>query len=656
MVGATWALFHGKPRIRVLFQVAMFGTAFAAFRLLESPSTQTFSIFESALAATTGIFLRGRAAESDRTPDDIGNPRAPGVAEGGVPDRGPLRTQPITQTMPWLMNGRDASTRAYLVLSSVFFVLIAIALWILSEGLYVAPAAFYVFIAGSAGAAALNAYWSGNRRPVGVLVQIMMLAALLKFHFFYLNPYVYTSDGFLHFKGTEVIASSGHVPQTLGHYFFFPAYHVFGFVGVSIGGLPASWHGATTFLAQLTTIAIAYLIGREIANPRVGLFAAILTVFSLFFFLSVTPVPSLFGLPFLFLSIYALVRVQKRGGRGWYAVFWISALGTLFSHPINALVLLLALLLRFVQFYLVRQRTGESRGPMIPFLSYGVVYAAYLSFIAIVSFEDIVRAFVPSADGLAPALATAPGAALQTSGSYLLMSAVAPSGFAFLFFFAAYGMLSSRGISPLERQYIVMLGLAFLLLPALEFVTENYRTQSSRFLLYITIPLVLIGAHGAESLTRGHRGTRRATNTVLILFVVFSFVSASSYLTSNDGRDLYSSVPVMPIHITESALSSREFVASAADGSRVYMDFGSWLYFDNNARARNALKGFDVDLIDGFAGRPGPAFVMVNDEFLAYGNPYVGRLYDAKSLRASLEDAQASRIFDAGVVQVYLVP
>src|SRR5713226_5909287 len=49
-----------------LFQLGMLGTTFAALRLLQSPSTLTFFVLETAAAATAGIFLSDRAADLDR--------------------------------------------------------------------------------------------------------------------------------------------------------------------------------------------------------------------------------------------------------------------------------------------------------------------------------------------------------------------------------------------------------------------------------------------------------------------------------------------------------------------------------------------------------------------------------------------------------------
>jgi hypothetical protein len=60
--------------------------------------------------------------------------------------------------------------------------------------------------------------------------------------------------------------------------------------------------------------------------------------------------------------------------------------------------------------------------------------------------------------------------------------------------------------------------------------------------------------------------------------------------------------------------------------------------------------------LDGFTERTERAFVVVNEHFLPYGNPYLGSIYDFSTINRQLEHAQASRLFDAGEVRVYLTP
>lgn len=778
MAQATHPIRRGSFHGRGLFQLGLIGTAFSAIRLLQSPSTLTFFVFEIIAAATAGIYLSARgtdvrglvhsptpktdSSEADRIdPSPLTRLRSLAVRLGadssgsfeevrnavktavmrpesissaartlGLGPNVIDRIAPTTQGREHahLPSGPDAylsqlakegralvdlardlglpatsfgrslrrageasridrvktaiallergnrrlrarlghqvehdlnvsqnSDRAYLSSSTLFFVLIAMALWALSSGLYVAPAAFYVLIALATGVAAVNVQFSGNRRPVGNLAQIVVLAVLLKFYFFFLNPYLYSSDTFFHFLGLQGIASTGHVPDSLGHYTFFPAYHVYAFAGVSVAGLPLTWYGLFGLVAQLAAIPVAYLAGREIANPRVGLFAALFTALSVFFFLWVIPLPSLFGFAFLFIALYALFRIQKPGSWAWVAVFWTAALGALFSHPITALVLLLTLLLRFTYFSVESLRTSRPRTSTIPALSYCVVYAGYLAFLASVSFETFARAMFAATEESQAALATKPQEVLQATSAFLLQSAIAPASIAILFFFAAYGMIASRGIASKERRFLILIGVAFVVIPGVEVALQSFRGQSSRFLSYLVIPLALIGAHGVARANVSIHGRRRVAGVIFVVFAVTAFVGASSYLTNNDVRYLYSEIPAIPTHISDSTLASRDFVALANKESWIYLDFGSWIYIDNSARARNPLYSLHTRWLEEFSGDR-RAFVMVNNEFLAYGNPYLGSVYNLSTLIAHVQDAGGSRVFDAGGIQVYLIP
>ena len=89
----------------------------------------------------------------------------------------------------------------------------------------------------------------------------------------------------------------------------------------------------------------------------------------------------------------------------------------------------------------------------------------------------------------------------------------------------------------------------------------------------------------------------------------------------------------------------------------MYMDFGWWIHFyQNEQRVRNALLRFDVETLDRFNRSRGPAFVVVNDHFIQYGHPYLGINFNLLSVQRRLGDVQASRLFDAAEVRIYITP
>ncbi len=735
--------------VRSLFQLALFATGFGAWRVMQSPSTQTFFLFESALGTALGIYAytklgtrpaasqadveeavdassrRGSLAETGRQeggnagpfhPTTYNKPRSMPVLGSRNNDRlrnlGPRTSG--TAVQPLLDEGRALLSlarslgldtrnyndqllrvqmaqregkaakavrllrrgnerlrarveddvdgpeseahrrRLFFALGTMFFVTLAVGIWTVSRALYVAPAAFYAAAGIAGGVLAMNVYYNGEQRPAALLAQIFLLAVLVKFYFLYLNPYVYSSDIFLWYGGLQEISSSGFVTPALGHYYYFPGFVVFAYEGVATAGIPPSLFGVFPQLAELTLIPAAYLIGRTISTPRGGLFTSLFALFSVYAFLSTLYTPALYSLPFLLLAIYALIRIEARGEVRWLVVFWVAALGTFFSHPVSALVLALVLVVRFLYFRIAAASASRDQAVAGPALSYCVTYGVYVSFLAVTAFATFVQTIFVST--YAPPLATSPGVALQEKSLYVLQSAIAPVSLAILVSFATYGLFPTSDISKHERRFFVVLGAVFVLTPLIEAVTENFRTQSSRFLLYLGIPLFVLAGHGVTSLTRTTRNPRRTAILLAVLFMTFGFLASSTYLTFNDTRFLSTDVPAIPTHITSSALASRNFLALAEENSSVYMDFGSWYYFDNSVRAPNALLGLHTNTLEEFNVQTGQAFVVMNYLFLPYGDPYLGSQYDVSATQTLLEGVHASQLFDAGEVQVYLTP
>ena len=543
--------------------------------------------------------------------------------------------------------------RYFLGLGALFFVLFALGFWALAGSLYTAPLLFYLLVAAGAGILAANIIISGDNHAGGILAQVFLLSILVKYYFFYLNPYVYASDAFYQFGSVLGISASGYVPGTLGHYTYFPGFAVFSYAGTSVLGAPMSLFGALGISAQLVMVPVSYLIGREMAGRRVGLLAALLMTFTVFGFLSTHYNAALYGFPFVLLAIYAVLRLRVGSDLRWLLVFWVAAMAAFFSHPINALVLALVLLIRFAYLALRGKGSTQPGSNAIPALSYIIVYGTYLAFIALASFDLFVQTlFLPVYS--AP-LATAPTIRLQTMPPYAIESAIAPSAVALMFFLVGYALLCKRGIRVGERHFLVLLTAAFAVMPVLEMVGGSYATQSSRFLLYLAIPLVFLGAHAVVGLSRLGRRRQRAAAVVLVLFVCLAFLGSSTYLTNNDARFLYGDVPAMATHITESALSSQRFLLAAPSGSSVYMDFGTLRYFEDSGRAPYPLSGLTTLTLDVLPGNATRTFIVLNQDFLEYGNPSRGGFYDMNAIQAVIHERNAGVIFDTGNIQVYMV-
>jgi len=365
-------------------------------------------------------------------------------------------------------------------------------------------------------------------------------------------------------------------------------------------------------------------------------------------------VPSIFGFVFLLWAIYALVRIHRLGSRVWLAIFWIFALATMFSHPINALILAVILIVRLISFLYTGSRRSALQAMRVPALSYPITCGAYLTFIAYISFDLFVRAiFAPSEAGV---LATTGGTGvLERSTAYFVETAVAPLSIAIIFFFATFGAFSRGGMLQVEHRFLVLLGVVFLAVPGIEVGGGNFATQSTRFLIYMILPLALVGAQGVSSLRRHLRKSPRTTAGIASIFLVLAFVASSSYLTFNDVRDMYPGIPAIPTHVSASALASRAFLNMGNQDYPVFLDFGTFHWFGRTDRTRNPLP-MPTPTLDLLNESDHKALVLLNEEFLAYGSIRIGGFYDLAQVQTLLADSQAWLIYDSGTVRVFVLP
>jgi len=644
----------------VLLQVFLALAAVTAWAVLRSPSTTTFFAFEIGVALVGGLFLGLRHPQSKSDPVLTNGvtlellPEHPrrNVQDRNAPPNVPARAgfaETDIDEIPW-----QSGKRMFVATSSLYFIALSMAFLDLSRSLNVASIHFYAYAGFAAGVLALNIYMNGESRPGQLLLQVMLLGALLKFHFLFLNPYVYTSDTYLFYLGLLDLSSTGSLPLSLGHYFFFPASATFAFSTMSIAAVPFELYVGAGFVAQLSMLPVVYLIGRQIASRSVGLFASMFVLLSIYGFLFTYASPTHYGLFSLFLALYAAIRIGNEGSRVWFAVFWVAAIAAMLSHPVNALVLGLVLTVRVLGTRIAGGGVRLRRSSFTPALSYAIAYGSYLAFIAATAFDLFVRTFFVVRD--APPLATIPAATLERTPLFIIQSMLAPFAIILPIFFAAYSLLRRRGMSRTDHSFFVALGAAFLVIPGLEILGENFKLQSSRLLIYFAIPFAFLGAHGLVSLVRGTKRVGRAASLVIGLFVVCGFLAPSSYLTQNGLHALYTDVPFRTIHVTETALANRQFLALTPTGSIIFMDAGSLRYFDNSLRTRDALTGRSVVELSFFQASGGTGFVSLNVDLLPYGVPGAGSLYDSEAIQIQLRSLQASLIYDSGKVQVYYVP
>lgn len=638
----------------VLFQALLAIVAITAFAVLRSPSTITFFAFEVAVVLACGFYLglRRKDMMAIQAGEDALEQYSPGESHPGSPwtHESKRSSRHLDDAASRIITpGR--SRRVFYGANSLFVLLLSLAVLDLTRSLYIASVLFYGLVGLAAGVLALNILVNGENRTGSLLIQLTALATLLKLHFVILNPYVYTSDSYLFYRGLLDLSAAGTLVQSLGHYFYFPGFATYAYASPLVTGVPLELFAVFGFASQIAMLPIVYLLGRHVSGRTTGMFAAMFVLFSVYSFLYTHASPTHYGLGLLFLAVYAAIRIGA--GRVWFALFWASGLAAMLSHPVNGLILGLVLAARVVGARLVT-RDPMARGQMLaPVLSYATIYGSYLAFFAVTAFELFVTTFFVGSPQ--PPLATVPGQALEKTPAYVLQSGLAPIGIVLPIFFAAYALLHRRNMLCPEHGFLVTLGILFLAIPGLEVLGDDFRLQSSRMLVYFAIPFAFLGAHGLVVLGRNREGKRAALGLIIALFVAVGFVSSSSYLTQNDLNSLYSDVPFSPTHVTESSLMVRQYMELTPNESTVYFDSGSMRYFQNSNRARDPLSGRLTLQLILFQQSGGTGFVVLNEEFLPYGHPSAGSFYDLERIAQRIGEQRAPLLYDSGKVKVYFV-
>jgi hypothetical protein len=531
-----------RPRAnRVGLQKAALATTFAiaagsliktASDALESPNTLNLFAAEVALFAAIGIVLysRHQMVDIEREPS-------------------PLSEKPSRSTA--------------LGLGLVWTISMTIAIWSLSRSTYVTSWPYYLALATAIATVGVRIvlYPCKTRWEVAVpLGQATVIGLLIQVAYPLLNPRSVVSDMAFHWLGIQAIVATGFVPQGLGFYQFFPAFHI---LNGSIGEMGLeNLENYAIINHALVTIAIPamYLLSCEVVSSQKALMSALLLTVSLFFFLWVPAVPSLVGGAILILATYALLRFQRTAKRSWWATFWILAAFVFLVHPVDALILAGILLVLWVNNRWPRVESEHETRVVLPTGSYVVLYLGYLSFMAVTAFG----AFLSSIFESGPRIFYTNPVRGPVPASYVGQSIVSTLGFSLLLVPASVAILS--WIFTGQRNHRMLAGL-IVILTAIAGATVlaergSYGLQAARTLLFLSIFIVLPAGSGIVYLAKRAPMKRTSVFLVVALLVVLAFFSSTSYLTGSGNRILSSSIPIQTSYITDSILASRNFLRS----------------------------------------------------------------------------------------------
>ncbi len=397
-----------------------------------------------------------------------------------------------------------------------------------------------------------------GRREVGIVMsQLLVLGAMIQISYPLLNPQSIFSDPYSDWLGIETIVNTGRLPQTLGYFYYFPAYHTLNAAFVELAEVSFGTYGLADHVAMISAVPFAYALGCELLTKRDSLLFALLIIITPFFFLQIAASTALLGASVMLLSVYSVLRLQRSANTCWWIVFWTASLFVFFSHPVNALILAAVLAVLGLN-SLVGRSTGAKPSFALPSSSYIVTYVGYLVFMAVNAFAIFVQSLFESGpkynftrldvgpfplDFITQSLATNLGVTLL----------FLPAGYTALHWLLAVGrrhrfIVGVTGLLVVVPMVMILIG------------KGAYGLQAARTLLYLSLFLPLLAVPAMLGAIRRQKTVLKRAVSAGMAFVIIASLSTTSYLTNNGNRILDGSVPIQTGFGTSSMFIVRGFL------------------------------------------------------------------------------------------------
>jgi hypothetical protein len=323
----------------------------------------------------------------------------------------------------------------------------------------------------------------------------------------------------------------------------------------------------------------------------------------------------------------------------------------LLSHPIPALVFSALLI---IMAFAKRLTFGEEH-PRVAgntALTYSIIYLTYLSFIAISTFSLFVLSLLSS--GYEPPLATLVSPSVF-GASFVIQSGLSTLGFTSLYVAAlavyARWMLDGRWI---ERA-IVTFFTGLNLFPLLEFARGSFALQSTRVLVYLSLPLAIFAARVVSGALVEKPLHRTLKATAVVAACVLIFASTTSYLTGDGNQVVSPDVPSTPWFLAPGTLAAGDFLTRADSRLTTFLDYTTFSYVGPGSSGRipfPKVSGPAAYLSTDALNRPG---------YFVFNHGYIGYLTYSREgatiltpqLEWEVNVSATDRLYDSGFVTIY---
>ncbi|MBA7620189.1 hypothetical protein ES703_27534 [subsurface metagenome] len=464
------------------------------------------------------------------------------------------------------------SYRSNRILQISFYIVAILILIVLNKSLYIKPFLYYLLISIATviiGFQIISKQESDKKQIYAILfLQIIPLAIIIRGSSFLINPYLIGPDVPWHFHFIQKIIENGYLDPSAYYYYYYPSYHLTQSMSGVILGFSESSFNLINLSISVVSIIIAYLIGKELFNNgKVGLMCSLLlTIATTHIFLVNYNTSKIGGATLLSLCLLLLIKICKSRNLKTNALFWTSIVPLFFWHPEISFALLILLGANFLVYIFMRKKLELNLAFTTLYL---IAYIAYPMYVSTRLFTVIVQsttAIVQSTTAIVQSTSIEKAeytlvqsfAGQTITMGFLFQSFMAYLGITLLTFFVSY--IGLKWLNKLNEVNLFILSYLIVLhiLPFITISSGHLKVISERTFVYISLLLIYIAAGSIFEIFKFK--SKSSVVIFLMILLVFSFFSVSSYLIGDGNNVFNNKIPVQTTYTTESNLVSYKFL------------------------------------------------------------------------------------------------
>jgi len=519
----------------------------------------------------------------------------------------------------------QVSNRLKLVNHIIFIISVTWSIWLLWTTLYYRPLAYFVLVAIACGSIAGEALYLEKKEQAWlVLLKIIIVGITVRAGIYYAFPGISGSDSLFHNAIVQNMFNSGHISETIifryNSYQGLPIFHLEATAVELITALTSkgSIFVSIGFLQVVVAAILVFLIGQRLADPKIGLLAALAIIMSdSHTAWGVLIIPMTLGFCY-FLFILYLILYESKTPALTKALFILFSGLLILTHTVASVILLTSLIAIFVGMriynYLMKGDTSSINRYKVP-----VGYTSITLFVVLMIGYWMYTQYAPGRLFLEQLIYTFQGA-VGIDAEFAGDTGATPiniSIFEFTLTRLGYSMLLGGGIigactwlSVKERNEhrITLISVVVLLLMLVySFSVFGLRAiLPARWYLFLYVPLSIVFAQGLVNVTRIIRNNKARVGVGILVMTILSFLMLA-YTAANAESELFTEKISHRGTFTESEFAALERAVEISNGhfetDSYYTEYVPYLYGYDTYRNMTAPTEKDIFLLRDYSLR-----------------------------------------------------